>query len=101
MAVARGEQADAEGVFDALIVMYERCEELGEIERAAAADADDARGVGSAGACEGGVEDDDGGLTCGCTVSGDGAACGKQLLLHAIDDRRERGRVDDVNSSRA
>lgn len=71
--VTGGKQADAEGVFDALIVAPEGGEEFGEIERAASADADDAGGMGSAGACEGGVEGGDGGFACRCAVGGDGA----------------------------
>ena len=49
-------------------------------------------GVGSAGACEGGVEDGDGGLACGCAVSGDGAACW-QAAPAACGRRPERART--------
>src|SRR5580700_7150080 len=99
MAVARRKQADAEGVLDALIVAHKRGEELGEIKRAASADADDAGGISGAGAEESGVEDGDGGLARRRAILGDGAARGEQFLLHAIDRGCERGGVDDVNAS--
>src|SRR6185437_14457853 len=100
MAVARGEQTDTEGVLHALIVAHEGGEELGEIQCAASADADDAGGIGGASAFQGGVEGGDRGFACWCAVGADGAACSEQFLLHAIDDGCERGGVNDVDASR-
>lgn len=75
MTVARGEQADAEGVFDALIVAHEGGQKLGEIERAASADANDASGIGCAGARKSKVKGGDGGFVCWSAVNRDAAAC--------------------------
>ena len=101
MAVARGEQADAEGVFDSLIVANKRGKELGEIERAAAADADDA--VGSAARARVRAE-----LKTVMVGSPAGArsmvtvqpAASNSCCMRSTTGR-ERGRVDDMDASRA